>query len=232
MNIATFPLHAGIPNFLDRKPLIWSYSLLNTYRSVCPHQMFRRYIVKDLPFVKSPEMKWGNDVHSAFEHRIGSNIPLPNSMRQWEHFASPFAHKGAMVELKLGVTADGQPTGFFDKNVKGRGKADLVLIRNTTAYMLDWKTGGSKYEDPFELEVCALLLKVKFPTLQTIKGQYAWLKENRVGTLYDLSNTELTWSEVNALLRKIEEDRAAGEFSKRQSGLCGFCAVPDCEYRR
>ena len=52
--------------------------------------MSRRYIVKDQPYVESPEMKWGNDVHSAFEYRVGSRKPLPDNMMQWEQFAAPF----------------------------------------------------------------------------------------------------------------------------------------------
>ncbi len=45
-----------IPAFLDRrkpKALVYSYSLLNNYANVCPHQTWRRYVKKDQKFVPS-----------------------------------------------------------------------------------------------------------------------------------------------------------------------------------
>ncbi len=59
-----------IPAFLDRRPLVYSYTFLHTYKNVCPHQAYRRYILKDQPYVETAAMKWGNEVHAAFEGGI------------------------------------------------------------------------------------------------------------------------------------------------------------------
>ena len=74
------------------------------------------------------------------------------------------------------------------------------------------------------------MLKAKYPQIQTVKGHYTWLKENRVGQLYDLSDFHATWIEINRIIDKIEADRQSGEFEKRKSGLCGWCDVKDCEH--
>jgi hypothetical protein len=217
-----------IPAFLDRRKLVYTFTNLQAYRN-CAHAMYRRYLKKDIPYVETPEMKWGNDVHSAFEHRISSNRPLPITMQQWEKFATPYDGRAAIAEQKLGITKAGRTTGYWDSDCWFRGRVDLSILSQDRAFINDYKTGGSKYEDPFELEVGALLLKAKYPELTIIKGTYTWLKENRVGQLYDLSRFRDTWNEINRIIGKIEADN---EFEKHQSGLCGWCDVRDCEHNR
>ena len=223
----------AIPAFLDRRPLVFSYTFLHTYSAVCPHQAYRRYILKDQPYSETPAMKWGNDVHTAFEFRLTGRKPLPETMRQWEHFAIPFDGRNVRPEQKLGLTVQGTATGYFDNNVWLRGKIDAPIIATVpepyNAYICDWKTGSSKYEDPFELEVGALLLHAKYPSLKKIHAQYAWLKEDRLSQVYDVSDTAGTWRVVNETVRQIEADRQSGQFKKKKSGLCGWCSVADCE---
>lgn len=217
-----------IPGFLDRRPLVGTFSILSAYKN-CPHQMSRRYIVKDQPYVETPEMKWGNEVHSAFEYRVGSQKPLPENMLQWEQFAKPFDGLMPLVEQKLGINAEGRSVGFWDGSVWFRGKNDVTIVRGDTAYLADFKTGKSTYEDPFELETNAVLLHAKNPQLKQITGSYIWLKENRTSQMYDLSNTRKTWAEICRLMGEILERKKTGQFEKTKSGLCGYCSVEDCE---
>jgi len=230
-----------IPEFLRRdkdnklpdvapvvKPLVFSYSILNNYDNVCPHQTFRRYVKKDLPFVETLAMKKGNEIHTAMEYRIGGK-PLPIHMQHWEPFVKPIADKNARAELKLGITSEGKPTGFFDKDVWCRGKADAVIIQNDSAFLVDWKSGGSKYENSFEIEMQAMMLKAANPYLVRIAGCYAWLAENRMGTTYDLSDFSSTWAKVNNIAEQIKDDMASGEWEKRKGPLCGYCPCTDCE---
>jgi len=230
VNVA-LPADGSIPAFLDRRKLVYTYTMLQAYRN-CGHAMYRRYVKKDIPYVETKEMAWGNSVHSAFENRVGSQVPLPEAMRQWEGFAAQLDGRGAAVEQKLGITQEGRPTGFWDKDCWLRGKVDVAMRQDSRAYLLDWKTGGSKFEDPFELEIGALLLKAKYPEITVIKGHYIWLKENRQGQAFDLSRFGDTWKEINKIVTKIEADRALNEFEKRQSGLCSWCDVRDCENNR
>jgi hypothetical protein len=206
--------------------LIGTYTILNAYRN-CPHQMYRRYIAKDLgAFVETPEMQWGTRVHKAFEQRIAGKKPLPTDMQQWENFAVAFDAHHVLVEQQLGITKTGEPVDYWDKTKCWfRGKADAAVLRHDTAFMCDWKTGSSKYENDFELRTGALLLKAAHPALKVVRGAYAWLKENRMGEVYDLSDTQATFREVSDLMAEI----ALGRWEKRKSGLCGWCNVTDCE---
>lgn len=209
------------------KPLVYSFTMLNT-ADTCLHRCFRQYVKKDVPYVETPEMAWGNKVHSAMEYRIGGK-PLPTEMQQWEPIAAAFARPGARAEMKMGLTREGKPAEFFGKDVFFRGKVDVTLIQSTAAFLPDWKTGSSKYEDPFELACQAVMVKAANPYLTRIGGCYVWLKENRVGQKYDLSDFNSTWAKINNKVEAIEDAMAAGEWPKTKGPLCGWCGVKDCE---
>ena len=232
MTLQDPPLADDIPAFLDRRPLVGTYTLLNNFKNVCEHQTYRRYVIKDQKYVETPEMAWGNKVHTAFEKRIGKGQVLPDDMRQWEHFAQPFDKFKVLVEQKWGMTEQARKTGYFDNDVFFRGKADAVVVEGEKAMINDFKTGGSKYEDPFELATNALLLKVQFPEVKKVVGRYIWLKENRAGQMYDLSDFKGTWGEIRRLMNLIAEKRKSGEWVKKKSGLCSWCSVQDCEHWR
>lgn len=214
---------------MEAKPFVWGYTNLNTYDDVCPHQFFEVYIKKSIPYKATPEMAFGNEVHTAFELRVGGKKPLPENMRQWESFAAPFDAYRPRVELKLGITREGRPTGYYEKDVAGRSRIDVAVVNGTAALITDWKSGGSKYEKPFELEINAMFLKAANPNLTQVMGHYVWLKENRVGQTYDLSDFNSTWARVNNIVEKIEDDMQSGEWEKRRGPLCSWCKCFTCE---
>jgi hypothetical protein len=221
------------------KPVVYSFTMLNTADN-CLYKAFRQYVKRDIPYVESPEMLWGNMVHTAFEHRLGGK-PLPGevrnkdgtlqwpSMQHWEPLVSAYVDRKALPEMKLGVTREGRPTGFFDKDVFVRGKIDATMINGPAAFLADWKTGNSKYEHPFELEVQAVLLRASRPTVQKIGAHYVWLKEDRIGQPYDVSDVNSTWAKISNKVEVIEDCMASGEWPKNKNPLCGYCPVRDCE---
>lgn len=217
-----------IPGFLDRRPLVWSYSLLHNFRDICPHQGEARYVTKTIRFVETPETKFGNEVHEAMALRVGGGKPLPQNMMQWERFAVPFDGKGAKTEEWYQVDDTGMTCLKFGPRKVGHGKLDLVIVKNDIGYLADWKTGNSKYEDPFELAVNAVLLKGKYPHLNKIIGQYVWLKDGRLSKPYDVSDTAATWREIGSIMQTVYNYRKLSEYPKRTSGLCGYCQRYDC----
>lgn len=227
-----------IPDFLRRtkevaapKPFIGTYTIINDL-ATCPHKMYRRYIKKDTPFVPTREADWGNEVHTAFEHRIQGGKPLPPLMEKWEGFAKPFDGLGAVCEMQLAMTSTGHAAKFFnDTTAWFRGKADTVVMASANAYLADWKTGKSR-EDPLELEVQALLLKVRYPDIATVKGAYVWLKEDRMGQQHDLSDFNATWKTVQTRMAEIKDRTETEDWEKTPGPLCGWCDVTDCQYNK
>lgn len=222
---------------------IASYSFLNTW-ATCAHQAARKYIIKDLPKEpESPEMKWGNEVHKAMELRlkhgnVSNGYQFPPSMAAYEPFAAALDGRGVKPEQMLGITSGGNPVGFWDGSTWLRGKLDAPVVSGTTALLLDWKTGKSR-EDPYELEIGALLLQARHPEIKTIIGRYVWLKENRLGETHDCSDTQRTFNFVHDIMDEVAHAIAMEKFDKTPGPLCGvskegrpFCPVLDCQHNR
>lgn len=225
----------------ERRKMIASFSFLNTW-AICPHQAARRYIIKDLPRQEeSKEMAWGNEVHRAMEQRLGpSKIKLPENM-PYESFCAPIERRldttwvRCTPELKLGITKEGRTCDFFADDVWLRGVLDAPIETSQSALLLDWKT-GKKREDPYELEIGALLLQARAPHLTKLLGQYVWLKSLELGEVHDLSHTDRTWQRVQATMEEV----ALGRYLKTPGPLCGvdkktgrpFCQVLDCQFNK
>jgi hypothetical protein len=209
---------------------IASYSFLNTW-STCAHQAARRYIIKDLPKEpESPEMKWGNEVHKAMEWRLKGEAELTLEM-PYEPFAAALDGRGVKPEQMLGITSGGKPVDFWDGSTWLRGKLDAPVVDGPTALLLDWKTGKVR-EDPYELEIGALLLQAKHPKIKTIVGRYVWLKENRLGETHDCSDTQRTFNFVHDTMDEVEHAIKMEKFDKTPGPLCGWCPVTDCSHNR
>lgn len=212
-----------------QKPFIWTHTNLHCFGDTCEYRFWRTYIKKDIPYVETAAMREGNEGHNAFELRVGGRKPLPAGMQQWEPFAASLDGTGAKVELKLGITKEGKPTGFFDNDVWGRGKADVVVIKNDSAMLFDWKFGSSRYESASELAIHAMMLKAANPYLVKINGAYVYVKEGKVSQPYDLTDFNSTWARTNNLVEEIQDRMVSGEWAKKKGPLCGYCGVTDCE---
>lgn len=214
-----------------QKQFVFTFTNINTFL-ICPHQMMRRYVKKDVVFKGSPESEFGNEVHTAMEYRIGGK-PLPLKMQQWEPLVAPIAElrPRPKAEVKMGLTREGRPTGFFESDVWFRGKADVVAISGTNCFLPDWKTGRPR-EEPLELETNAMLVHAANPYLVSIKGNYAWLKESRYGLIHDLSDTRSTWAYICNLAEQITDSMQTGEWEKKQTPLCAWCDCFDCQFNK
>lgn len=213
---------------------IGTYSFYNQLRN-CPHQAFHRYIARTIPFVSTPEIEWGNKVHAAMENRIKYAVPLPEDMQAAEATAALFhdysKHLTVRVEWELAITAKGEPCAYKADNVWFRGKLDCVTLPKDLSFgwMVDWKTGNVR-EDPFELETNALLLKANHENLGDIKGEYFWMKTGTNGLRYTFNNHGETYQTLVNLRTEAETYLRAGEWPKRKSPLCNWCAVKSCEH--
>lgn len=210
-----------------------SHTFLNDWDN-CPHKAYRKYIKKDLPkFVQTDAMKCGNEVHSAFEHRLKyesevASFAWPSNMQKFEAIAAPLAAAGAQAEQMLGMRADGSVCDFFAKDVWLRGKIDARVSNSTAAAIFDWKT-GKRREEKAELETHAVLLRAYDSRLIKITAHYVWLQDMQIGKAHDVSNTEKKLAEIRQTMRTVADCMEVEDFPKRRNPLCGWCDVLDCE---
>ncbi len=206
-----------------------SHTFLNDWDN-CPHKAFRKYIKKDLgKFVQTDAMKWGNEVHSAFEVRIKHGTGFPAGMEKYEAIAAPLVAAGALAEKMLGVTVDGKLCDFFAPDVWLRGKIDATIARGNTAAIFDWKT-GKRREEKAELLTHAVLLKAWQTTVQKVTAHYVWLQDNEVGRAHDVSDTETKLAEIRHTMDDVARCLSDQDFPKRPNPLCGWCPCTDCEF--
>ena len=208
----------------------YSYTFLSTYE-ICPKQSFHRFVLKDIPFQETPAMKWGTEVHTALEKRVRDKVPLPPQMVKYEFYAAALEPLNPECEMKLGIKRDGSPIAFFDDDVWLRGKADIAVKQGTTALLMDYKT-GKKREDPYELEVQALMLHATWPEIERITGHYVWLQDGVVGRAHDVSNTGETLECIQEKADEIEHCHKTGEWRTKPGPLCNWCPVVSCNFNR
>jgi hypothetical protein len=208
----------------------WSYSLLADFAN-CPRKAYHKFFARDLPREPpSAAMAKGTAVHTLMEEffaRRTTTTPLPE---KWYEFAKPMMEVGGRAEVKLGMDEAGGPAEFF-KNPWGRGVIDVLIIHGPVAVIFDWKTGKTR-EDPRELHCHALLLKANYPDVQQITGAYIWLKEDRKGKSYDLSDTSRVYYANRESVRQMESCQERGLWPETPNPLCGWCPVKQCKFNR
>jgi hypothetical protein len=210
---------------------VYTYSFLNTY-DTCPKQAFHRYVLKDIKFVATEQIKWGNTVHDAMDARVGKGTPLPVECARYEKYAAAFDGLNPLAESKVAITRDGSPVSYWDDAVWFRGKADVVLEQNGIGLFFDWKTGNSNYESPYELELHAMAFQAAHPHIEKITARYVWLKDDKLGRAYDVSNVGETLECLQEKADEIEMRFKQGIWPTKVGPLCGWCPVTSCGFNK
>lgn len=212
----------------------YSYSNTKDFQ-ICKARYFHKHVAKDTPFESTPELEFGNRVHKAFEDRLSAGRAFPEELAHYEPFAQAVLAEHLkltlLVEHRLGIRANGSTCGFYDKDCFWCCKVDVALLNDVTCLIFDWKTGNQR-EDPKELAIQAVLLKAAIPTLEVIKGRYVWLKHNIVGELHNLSDTQRTWAEMQAMTALIKRSHVTNYWPEQEGPLCKWCPVYECRFNR
>jgi hypothetical protein len=120
---------------------VWSHTGLSGYRT-CPYQFYRTTIKKDIPKEETEALRIGRDIHKMFEDRLRDGTAFPKNFAHYEPYAKPILQWDGFtkVEVKLGVSANWGPAGFFERGVvAGRGAIDVLNIAGSKARIVDWK---------------------------------------------------------------------------------------------
>lgn len=214
----------------------WSYSRIKAFET-CPKQFYHTHILKEFPFKETEAMRYGTEFHKAAEEFIRDAKPVP------ERFA--FAKPALQVlndmegdkycELKVGLTADLEPCGFFAEDVWFRGVVDLIIVNDETglATVVDYKSGKSaRYADKGQLELMALAVFKYFPQVEKVRAGLLFVIANEfIKDKYAADSQPDMWKKWLAEYAKMEKAAETDVWNPRPSGLCrAHCPVTQCPH--
>jgi len=213
----------------------WSYSKLKAFQT-CPKQYYHERVKQDYKQPESDAMRYGNQFHKAAENLIATDTPMPKKFE----FAMPTLRRLVALqgdkhpEIKMGLTEDMKPCGFFEKSkVWYRGVADLIVVNGKRASVFDHKTGGStKYADPGQLELMALSTFAHYPKVETIKAALLFFVPREiVKRSYSRDDIPQLWDKWVGEYEELEAAHEHDVFNPKPSGLCRkHCIVTCCEH--
>lgn len=230
---AAISLHAtnaalGAKPYGARMPA-WTYSQLDTFET-CPRKFYHLKVAKDVVDPPTVHTDWGKNVHSAFELRIKDGAPMPDGMQQWETLAKKIASAPGdkLPEVQLALTRDFKPAKW--DNAWTRGIADLVILHEQKAAVLDYKTGKRKPSE--QLDLYANYVFHHYEHINQVTTGFVWLKEKTIDwKVIKREEVPVIWQSFLPRIRKLESAYERDSWPAKTSGLCrSWCPVTSCEF--
>lgn len=212
----------------------WSYSSLDLFKQ-CPHKYYRLRVKKDIVEPESEAMRYGTAVHKAAEDFIKHGTPIPP---QYAFMQGPLETLRAkdgekLCEYRMGLTRGLAPCDFFDKEVWWRGIADLIVLQEDRAWVVDYKTGrSSKYADTKQLELMALGIFKHFPQVKKVKAGLLFVIANDfVKADFNQRDEGVYWRPWLDDTARLEKAIELDVWNPRPNFSCkNWCPVKDCPH--
>lgn len=200
----------------------------------CPRKYFHLRVVKDVVEPESEAMHYGTRFHEAAEFYIRDDKPLPHEF----HYAKASLDRlkafpgEKLCEYEMGLTENLEPCGFKDPNVWWRGIADLIILRDDVAFVLDYKTGKSaKYADPDQLELMSLCVFKHFPEIKKVKAGLLFVVANAFPKAQFDIKDEVKWDKWKLKHSRLQAAHDNDVWNPKPSGLCkAWCPVLSCSH--
>lgn len=210
----------------------WSYSKIKAFEQ-CPKQFYHDKILKEVPFKETEATLYGTAFHTAAENYIGKDEPLPSKFSFAQKMLDSLKNKQGekLCELKLGITEDLEPCGFYDENVWFRGIADLIILDGDLAWVIDYKTGkSSKYADKGQLELMAMSVFKHYPQVKTVRAGLVFVISNDlVKSTYTEYDKPKLWEKWLAKYKQMETAAIEEVWNAKPNGLCRrHCPIIEC----
>lgn len=210
----------------------WSYSSLALYKQ-CPKKYFHLRIAKDFKEPETEALSYGTKVHEAAEFYIRDGKPIPPEFSYMQGLLDRLNNLPGekLCEYKMGLSRDLSPVGFFDKDVWWRGIADLVVLDNDRAFLVDYKTGkSSRYADTKQLEILSLALFKHFPQLKKVKAGLLFVVAQDFVKV-DYENQPQAWVRWLEDTGQMEASYEADVWNAKPNFTCrNYCAVTTCPH--
>ena len=223
----------------NARPFTWSYSKLKNYES-CPQKHLRVDLLKEFEEAPSAQLEEGNAFHAAMAKAVSTGAPIDARFKDFQKWVDKLTlvsnpYQIVNVELKLAITRDFKPCGYFDKNVWFRGVIDYLKFAPYKEYQVglaaDYKT-GKMLDDPVQLALFAQLAFSHYPTTLKVRTEYMWTQDDCT-TREDFTPADMTglWTVLLPRVQALEESYNSGQYPLKPSGLCKkHCPVVTCAH--
>lgn len=216
----------------------WSISALSAFES-CPKRYYMISIAKQFKDPPSEAMTWGSNVHKAFEQYFRDGQRFPLGMENFEPLAARLKAAGLaaedmLVESKLSINQDLQPTGYFDRDVWVRSVVDYGIINPPKVMIVDMKTGKRKESDDQLALMAGMILAVR-DDVQEVASTFIWLQEpieqRFEKKVYVRDQVGEIWNRFLPRVDRFQRAYEKMEYPPRPSGLCRrHCPVSSCPH--
>jgi hypothetical protein len=202
----------------------------------CPKQYEAHHVLKYIPHTDTEATLYGKDLHLAAELYIGNGTPLPDKYSYIKSVLDVLkCIKGEkLCEYQLAIAlVNGEYVScdYEDTKRYWRGIADLIIIDDDKAYIVDYKTGKSaKYADTKQLALLAAGVFLKYPNVNTIKGMLLFVVSNEsVKAEYTRENALDIFTSLTGILARRAVAYETGIFNASPNGLCKkWCQATQC----
>lgn len=205
----------------------WSYSSLQQYEN-CPRRTYLTRITKQVVEQRHAANNYGNDVHKVLEDACKGTRPLPTEYVKHHKIVEKVraAPGTKLYEHSFGLSKDLTPVGFWHPNVWVRGKLDVAIVRDSSATILDWKTGKRKL-DLDQLKLFALAAFSEWPHVETVNTGYVWLLGGTIDKqVFTREHKVEIHRDFAARVHRMESSEERDVWEPRPSGLCReYCPV-------
>ena len=216
----------------DNMKLSHSYSSIKLYEN-CPYRYFRQRVLKDVVDEGGEASKHGERIHQYLEVRLKESAALPQEIANYEPLCASVERisKGGelLIEHELVLTENLTPTSWWESDAWLRSKLDILILKDSEAVVMDWKT-GKRNPDFFQMDIFAAQVFKHFPEVKTVKSVLVWLKTMEMDVeTYKRSKSNEIWADIMKKIRRIYMSVEHDNWPMRPSGLCRFCpARHDC----
>jgi len=149
-------------------------------------------------------MTYGNVVHKACEDYVAKDTPLAKNYHQFKPVLDVLRDIPGIKypEQRLALDIDHGPCRWTDGWV--RGIVDLLIVDGEAAFIVDYKTGGTKYADPKQLKLMALMTFAHYPEVNTIKAGLLFIVHNSFLTEeYKREDIDKLWGAFEGDLQRL-----------------------------
>ena len=212
----------------------WSFSGLKQYTN-CPRQYYEVKVQRNYEVRETDQIRYGKEVHTALENYVRDGTPLAKNYQRFKSMVDALTNIDGdkHVEHKMALTADKEPCDFDFPDYWVRGIADLLIVNDDTAFVVDYKTGSNRYPDAKQLKLMALMTYAHFPQVERVKAGLLFVMHNAFITdTYYRDCTEDLWSVFQTDLFRLGHSYENNVWPPNPTPLCGWCPVTICEFHK